>query len=94
MKVLTCSLFILAWSSLSSAYYDDDITVVEACEYELEKKFGSEFVGIFDEVADEVEERKDVQGNIYYYLSNNDAICTVSYTDNGTIENVEVVFAD
>ena len=78
----------------TTAYYDDDISIAEYCEDELTKKFGSEFSGIFFDVQGEAELRTDYFGNRFWYLVNNDAVCTVTLKPSGYLDTVEVEFAD
>jgi hypothetical protein len=84
----------MAVSTKAFAYYDDDISIAEYCDDELARSYGPEYNDIFFDVAGEAELRTDFFGNEYWYLVNNDAVCYVTFKENGYLDKVEVFFAD
>lgn len=95
MKAIFLILFLtLTMTASTKAYYDDDRSIPEVCEDELNRNFGADLSGTFWDVAGEEVLKQDYFGNEYWYLVNNDAVYYVNVKEDDSLGKVQVVFAD
>ena len=81
-------LILASFSFNSFANYDDDISVVEACEIELSKNFSSDQVSELLFVASEAVQ---IDSNTWQ-LDMDTVHCYVKYTDGGTVDSVMLYY--